>query len=277
MASDIPCESLTELLEVHEAKGGRFAAALGDFWGDSMDSDAIARAALAGARSQPELELLSFQGHVTPGLSLATPLELRVEATEPGDGVARQRVELWQDGPRGAFDACLAIGGTGPTHQDVPLPPDLPAPDEVPSTVACARAEGWPEEYARGPLEFRRLGSLVRDPARGDDLAHQCWLLPRAPLPDDAPLQTAALVFAAHFYPHWEFERRLGPKFAHGRFQLLERSLHLHGRVRWDDWWLLDARAEIARDGRALSTRRLFDRSGRLLATATSHALVALL
>ena len=117
----------------------------------------------------------------------------------------------------------------------------------------------------------------MRDAARGDDLAHQCWLLPRAPLPDDPPLQTAALVFAAHFYPQWEFERRLGPKFAHARLRLLEHSLQLHGTTRWDDWWLLDARAEIARDGRALSTRRLFDREGRLLASATSHALVALL
>lgn len=276
MTQDTPCESLVELLDVRASGDGAFTASLGDFWGGALTEDAIARAALAGARAHPGLELLSLQGHVED-LALGSPLTIRVEETQRRADVVHLRIRLTQDGPRGAFDACYAAPGTGPTHQDIPFPAELPAPEDVPSTVECARSEGWPEEYARGPLEFRRIGSLLRDPEQGDDFAHRVWLLPRAPLGDDPALHSAALVFAAHFYPHWEFERRLGNKFAHARFRPLDRSLHLHGAARWDGWWLLDARAEIARDGRALSTRRLFDREGTLLASATSHAQIATL
>jgi hypothetical protein len=91
------------------------------------------------------------------------------------------------------------------------ISPDL---ESLPSTLECARAEGWPEEYARGPVELRRVGPMWRDPDRGDSYHHLAWLSPRA-------------------------------------------------------------RTERARHGRALSIRRLFDRNGRLLASAFGTALVA--
>ena len=55
----------------------------------------------------------------------------------------------------------------------------------------------------------------------------------------------------------------------------LDQALQVHHHEPWSDWWLLEARNQIAGGGCALSTRRLYTRSGRLLASASSHALIA--
>jgi acyl-CoA thioesterase len=101
------------------------------------------------------------------------------------------------------------------------------------------------------------------------------WLRSRAPLTDDPAGNAAALVFAAAFYPHWEFERRIGRGFAYERFELVSQSFEIHEIAAWRDWWLLDAGSESSRAGLARAARRVFARDGRLLATGTSRAFVA--
>jgi len=271
--SEIPCEDLGTLLRVSDLGEGRFRADLADFWGAPMQADAWARAALAAARCRPEADLVGFQGSLRSALALDAALGLRVEAV-PSD-TSTSLVRLEQGEPVGLALAGFArTGEKGPEYQDAALPADLPAPEHLPSTRDQARTEGWPEIYARGPLEFRRAGSLRWDPARGDRAAQLVWLKPRAELRSERALDAAAMVFATSFYPHWEFERRIGPRFDHESFRVVDRALHVHQRVHWSDWWLLEARSELARGGRAHSFRRLFARDGRMLASASIQALV---
>lgn len=276
MSDRIPNESLAEILRV-EGGGDRFTASLEDFWGEPMGADVWARTALAAARSVPDLELLSLQGYLRPWLQTGVPLVLEVETREETPELTRCDLRLRQAELRGRAFASFAAPRDGPTHQDVAPSEPPPDPETLPSSLECARTEGWPEIYARGPIEFRRIGPPGREPSRGDSPHHLAWLKPRAPLPRDAGVDTAALVLAAGWYPHWEFERRIGPKFAHDRLCLADLALHVHAVEPWSDWWLLEARNEVAREGRALSSRRLFSRDGRLLASASAQALVATL
>jgi acyl-CoA thioesterase-2 len=156
----------------------------------------------------------------------------------------------------------------GPT-----IPDSLPSPESLPSTRDTAKREGW-EDYAAGPLEFRRVNASWPPPPEDQQRPHREWLRPRAALPPDPKLHTAALVFASQFYPQWAFEWRAGRDFRRDRFAILAHSVWLHEPARWDDWWLVDTHSDASSGGRALAHRRIFARDGRLLASATHTASV---
>lgn len=126
-----------------------------------------------------------------------------------------------------------------------------------------------------GAVEFRRVGPLRPDRARGESLDHVTWLQLRAALPDDPRLAQASLVFMATFHAHWEFERRIGERFERAALRFRTHAVRLHRAPRLDGWLLLRAGSRVASDGRAVATRELFTREGALLATVTSEALAA--
>ena len=267
-----PRENLAEMLSIERVREGEFATRCEDFWGASLGGDLLARAALAAASSCEGLQLHSlhavFLHPAPPGLRLA----LRVEPLADDRDGARRRVRIAGDRLLGEVVASFAPAGDGIGYQDAAPGADLPPPEDLPSTLEQARAEGW-ADYARGPLEFRRARPRIWPDPTGDTSGpHVEWLRPRAPLPDDPRLQMAALVFLADFYSHWAFERRVGRGFAVGRFQPLDLALWVHRSVRWDDWWLMETISEVAHAGRGLSRRRIYTRDGRLIATSAQEA-----
>jgi acyl-CoA thioesterase len=88
-------------------------------------------------------------------------------------------------------------------------------------------------------------------------------------------LRRAAFVFLCAFYPHWEFERRVGARFDHARFALLDVSLRIHGAAESRDWCLLRGVSAFAAGGVAHARRGVFARNGRLLASCELRARVA--
>ena len=270
-----PRESLAEILRLEPVRKGEFAACFEDFWSASEGGDVLARAALAAAATCEGLQLhslhASFLRPVPPGLRLA----LSVEALADDRDGAHRQVRIQGDGLLCQMVASFAPAGDGLGYQDVAPGADLPAPEDLPSTLEQARAEGW-SDYARGPIEFRRVHPRVwPDPTGDTSGGHVAWMRPRAPLPRDPRLEMAALVFLAGFYSHWPFERRVGDGFAQDRFRTVDHALWLHRPLHWDDWWLMEAISEVAHAGRALSRRRIFTRDGGLLASTVQMARVA--
>lgn len=268
-----PRESLASILSVERVRDGEYVARLEGFWGASSGGDALARAVLAAAEGCEGTQLHSLHASFLRPAPPAVPLRLLVERLGDERGLARRQVRLLDDRLLCQVVASFAAAHDGLGYQDVAPGTDLPAPERLASTVEQARAEGWPVEYARGPIEFRRVGSWPRAPH--ESYAHVEWVRPRAPLPDDPLAQAAALVFLAGFYAHWEFERRIGDKFAYDRFASLDHALWVHRAPSWDDWWLLEAQSEVAGSGRALSRRRIYTRQGLLVASSVQEAQVA--
>jgi acyl-CoA thioesterase-2 len=270
-----PSESLAGILRLERVREGEFTARFEDFWGASVGGDVLARAALAAASTCEGLQLHSLQASflrpVPPGLRLG----LRVEALAEGRDEAHRQVRIQNDDLLCQVVASFAAPGEGLGYQDVTPRADLPAPEDLPSTLEQARAEGW-AEYARGPIEFRRAHPRVwPDPTGERSGGHVEWMRPRAPLPGDPQLEMAALVFLAGFYSHWPFERRIGDAFAQDRFRPLDHALWVHRPLRWDDWWLMETISQVAHAGRALSRRRIFTRDGELVASTVESARVA--
>jgi len=267
-----PRESLAAILSIERHRDNEFTAQLEDFFGSALDSDALARATLAAAETCAAMELHSLHAQFVRPPPPAVPLTLRVESVEGGEGRARRHVRILGDGQLCHVVVSFAAASDGPSYQDLALDAHLPPPEQLPSTLEQAQAEGW-ADYARGPIEFRRVGSWPRRP--GESYAHIEWVRPRVPLPDDARLHMAAVVFLSGFYSHWAFERRIGTSFAYDRHVPLDHTLWVHRSLRWNDWWLLKATSEVCHGGRALARREIYTGDGQLVASVVQAALVA--
>jgi acyl-CoA thioesterase len=271
----VPREALGESLRVERRGAGVYEAVLEDHFGVAQAGDLLARCALAALAEDAETghTLRSLHVDWLAPLPPGVPLSLRVAPLGPESGLcelraARASTELCRGSAR------VEARRAGPTHQAGALPPALPSPESLPPTIEYARREGWPEAYASGPVEFRRVGPLRPDRARGESTEHVSWLALRAQLPRDPHLEQAALVFLACFYDHWEFERSL-ERLDYARFALRAQSVQIHRATRPEGWLLLRAASRVAEGGVALGSRELFARSGELLASGVAEALVA--
>lgn len=272
--ANVPRGDLARMLRIERRAEGEFTAALENYFGAAQQYDLLARAALAASETSGKLALVHLQASYLRPPPCAVPLRLSVESVDDGPSHALRRVRVSGDALFAEVTAGFAPSGTGPDF--APRMPDgLPEPEDLPSTLEVAKREGW-EEYAAGPIEFRRVNPVWPPPPEERLSPHREWLRPRIPLPPDARVHAAALAFASQFYSQWAFEWRTGPGFAQDRFAILDHSVWLHEPARWDDWLLLDAICDVSRGGRALGHRRLFARDGRLLATVTHAGRVAI-
>ena len=279
-AEQQPRESLEAILQVERRGEDLFCAELEDFHGQALGGDVLARAALAARAFRDSehdgVELCTLHGSFISTPPPATPLELRVHKLPGGCDIERYSIRVTEPREQRALcevQALFAPLKEGVAFQDSEAPKGIPEPEELPTTLETARAEGW-EDYASGPVEFRRAGPLWSDSPAGDRQSHVSWMKPRAEAPRDPAGRMAALVLLSEFYSHWGFERRIGPGFSNADYARLDHMLYVHRLATWDDWWLLEATCEISSGGRALAQRRLFTRSGELVASTVNHALV---
>lgn len=269
---DIPGGDLGRILAVEHVAERAFTTALASWFGEAQSFDLLARAVLAVLETGGELPLVQVHARYLRRPRPLVPLRLTVESVDETPSHCLRRVRVSGDELVAEVTAALGARGDGPEWEPR-LPDSLAKPEDLPSTHEVAKREGW-EQFAAGPLEFRRQNP-VWPPAPEERLEpHREWLRPRAALPPEPRLHTAALAFASQFYPQWAFEWRAGADFRRERFAILDHSLWLHAAARWDDWWFVDAHSDVSRGGRALAHRRVFARDGRLLATATHTAAV---
>jgi acyl-CoA thioesterase-2 len=267
-----PDGDLARLLRIEPGAGGA-TASLASYFGQAQTFDLLGRAVLAAAERAGELALAELHAEFLRPAPCGVPLELAVETLDSRGDWSLQRVRVTRGEPLAEVTLRFASFGAGPEHSPV-FPDGVAKPEDLPSTHEVARREGW-ETYAAGPIEFRRVNPVWPPPPAEMLDPHREWLRPRVALGADRRLHAAALAFASHFYPHWEFAWRIGTGFSHDRFLVLTHSLTVHEPARFDDWLLLDAESDVARHGRAQSRRRLFARSGRLVASAVTTAAVA--
>ncbi len=78
----------------------------------------------------------------------------------------------------------------------------------------------------------------------------------------------AALAFVTEYRSHWAIERRLGELFPKASLQLLDHASWVHRAQPFTDWWFVRTESDVAVEGHCLSRREIFDRAGRLLASA---------
>jgi acyl-CoA thioesterase-2 len=212
----------------------------------------------------------------------AVPIVYDVEQTRDGRSFSTRRTVARQHG-RSIFylSASFQHPEEGLDHQDAappaPEPEDCPSLADLYARVSGRSAAGWEREWAALEVRYAgdsrpggELGSAER-PAQS-----RLWLRTAGRLPDDPVLHTCVLTYAsdltllaATLVPHGTYLGAPGLVTAS-----LDHAMWFHRPFRADEWLLYDQVSPSASGGRGLAIGRLFDRSGRLVASVAQEGLV---
>ncbi|HEX2419134.1 MAG TPA: acyl-CoA thioesterase II [Micromonosporaceae bacterium] len=235
----------------------------------------------AGRTVEAERAVHSLHGYfVRPG-DREHPIVYSVENVRDGRSFSVRRTVALQHGkPIFFMSASFHRTEEGLDHA-TEGPDDVPGPDEVPTMAE--RLARYPERlgfWARTPrpIDVRYIGEpgWVRRGDRPRQPRQRVWMRLDGKLPDDPLIHACALAYAsdltlldAVLSVHGEV---WGPGGVVGAS--LDHALWFHRQFRADEWFLYDCTSPSASGGRGLATGRLFDVSGRHIASTVQEGLL---
>ncbi|GAB2968564.1 acyl-CoA thioesterase [Frigoribacterium salinisoli] len=222
----------------------------------------------------------SLHGYFLRPGDLTRPITFSVDRIHDGRSFATRRTQASQDGvPILSMIASFQTPDGGLEHQ-VDMPEGLPEPDDVLSdaehlaTVDHPIAQAWARDR---PFDMRHVDSPVYFSVEGDRVPHQAvWLRATGPLPDDADLHRAALLYASDYTLLESVYRRHGTPLATPGMKVasLDHAMWWHRPARVDEWLLYVQESPNAIGGRGLALGRIYDRSGALVASVAQEGMV---
>jgi len=283
--TDDPLQSLLSTLDLAPAgivggqdvfTGGSQPEPLGRVFGGQVAAQALvaAQRTVGGGRDVHSLHSYFLR----PG-DLTIPITFTVDRIHDGRSFATRRTQASQDGvPIFSMIASFQTPDEGLDHQ-VDMPSGLPEPDDVPSDAELLSAVDNPvaRSWARRPFDMRHVPSPVYFSVEGDHVAHQAvWLKATGPMPDDADLHRAALLYASDYTLLEPIYRRHGIAFVTPGLKAasLDHAMWWHRPARVDEWLLYVQESPNAVGGRGLSLGRIYDRAGTLVASVAQEGMV---
>lgn len=235
----------------------------------------------AGRTVDPQRAVHSLHGYfVRPG-DRDHPIIYTVENVRDGHSFSVRRTVAVQHGkPIFFMSASFHRTEDGLDHA-TEGPDDVPSPDQVPTMAE--RLARYPERlhfWAQipRPIDVRYIGEpgWVRRGDRPRQPQQRVWMRFDGKLPDDPLIHACALTYAsdltlldAVLSVHGEV---WGPGGVVGAS--LDHALWFHRPFRADEWFLYDCTSPSASGARGLATGRLFDVSGRHIASAVQEGLL---
>jgi acyl-CoA thioesterase-2 len=283
--TDDPLQSLLSTLDLSPAgnvggqdvfTGGSQPEPLGRVFGGQVAAQALvaAQRTVGGGRDVHSLHSYFLR----PG-DLTIPITFTVDRIHDGRSFATRRTQASQDGvPIFSMIASFQTPDEGLDHQ-VDMPSGLPDPEDVPSDAELLSAVDNPvaQSWARRPFDMRHVPSPVFFSVEGDHVAHQAvWLKATGPLPDDADLHRAALLYASDYTLLEPIYRRHGVAFVTPGLKAasLDHAMWWHRPARVDEWLIYVQESPNAVGGRGLSLGRIYDRAGTLVASVAQEGMV---
>lgn len=193
------------------------------------------------------------------------PTVFTVGRIRDGGSFTTREVHAVQDGETIFTMTCsFQVDASGVEHQD-PMP-GIPGPDEC-ETPASWRyfVEEWPD------WDVRRV---ARDALVDSDRAlarQRVWIRHRERLPDDRTLHVGGLAYLSDMTLLMAARGPHGGMSTQARVVSLDHAVWIMRPFRVDEWLLYDQVSPSAQGGRALVQGRLFDRSGRLVASVAQE------
>jgi acyl-CoA thioesterase-2 len=241
----------------------------------------LAQALVAAQRTIPEdRSVHSMHAYFLRPGDVDLPITFSVDRIHDGRSFSTRRTQAYQDGvPILSAIASFQDNDEGLDHQ-VEMPKDLPDPESLPTTAESLAsldhpvARYWASER---PFDMRYVPSPIFISVEGGHVAHQAvWLKSVGPMPADMNLHRAALAYASDYSILESIMRRHGLAWATPGIKVasLDHAMWWHREARVDQWLLYVQESPNAIGGRGLSLGRIFDRSGRLIASVAQEGMV---
>jgi acyl-CoA thioesterase-2 len=276
-------KNLVDLLALERIDRDLFRGNSQDLGWHAIFGGQVFAQALSAATQTVEAEraVHSAHGYFLRAGDLDRPIVYQVDRLRDGKSFTTRRVVAVQEGAAiFSLAASFQIEEVGFEHQDAM--PEVPPPESLVSEreFVLALADKLPataraRATAESPIEIRPVDSrnpvapTVRPPLR------RVWYRAVDRLPDDPALHRYLLAYASDFSflgtaldPHGVSWLTPGMQVAS-----LDHAMWFHRPFRVDEWLLYDVESPSASGARGLVRGRFFDRSGRLVASATQEGL----
>jgi acyl-CoA thioesterase-2 len=275
---------LIDLLDLEEIETNHYRGTSPDEgWQRVYGGQVLGQALVAASRTvEEDRHAHSLHGYFLRPGDTRIPILYTVDRIRDGKSFTTRRVVAIQRG-RAIFNMSISfqVDEGGLSHQfDMP---DVPPPEEVEDEVVRRRriAERLPEEVRERftrerPIEMRPLDPYdILDPDKRPP--HQmCWMKARDPLPDSRRLHQCVLAYLSDWslldtatLPH-------AVSFLQPNVQQasLDHAMWFHRDFRADDWLLYVQDAPSAGGARGFNRGLIYDRQGRLVASAAQEGLI---
>ncbi|AXK88935.1 acyl-CoA thioesterase II [Nocardia farcinica] len=220
---------------------------------------------------EPRFQVHSLHGYFLRPGNPQQPTVYLVERIRDGRSFCTRRVTGVQDGAAiFTMSASFHIGDTGPAHQDEM--PEVAAPDDLPDAQTSMSPERlWAmREWEHWDIRMVPQESVVRRP--GVVAQQQVWFRYRQPLPDDPLFHVCTLAYMSDM-------TLLGSsKVIHPdeptQNASLDHAMWFLRPFRADDWLLYDQASPSAGFGRGLTSGKIYNRAGELVAAVMQEGLI---
>ncbi len=263
-------------------------------WPKAYGGDPVAAAAAAAIRSVSEGKVLhSMHSYFLRPIDIGAQVRYEVEILRDGRGYSTRQVRAFQHAkPVYAALASFAAGEPGGSYVE-PLPRDLPAPEDLPSTADYLRSrtggtmtEASKDYWAGGrSFDMRHVPGPLYLTVDGHDEPHQAvWIRPFDALrPVDGLTEgqrdLTALAYVCDYTILEPVLRALGLAWAQPGLVTasLDHAMWFHRQpapTSLDGWVLYTQQCAAADSGRGLGFGRLFAGDGTHVATVLQEGLI---
>lgn len=298
MSDAVPPEKLVDhlvrLLTVGKSGEDRFTGSpqkegVGRVFGGQVIAQALqaAQATVEDGKTAHSLHAYFLRGGAE-----GPPIDYAIARDFDGRSFANRRVvasQLSDDGssrPILNLTASFQQSEQGLEHDDYTMP-DVPPPEELKSDLELRReiverAGDRMDDSARAsvtrprPIEMRTVGKLHwmnREPSEPRAFS---WFRTVAPLPDDPALHRAVIAYASDFTLLGASALPHGLSWMRGELvsASLDHAIWFHREARADGWLLYATDSPWSGAGRGFNRGRIFDRSGKLVASVAQEGMV---
>ena len=212
----------------------------------------------------------------------SVPILYEVDRIRDGSSFTTRRVVAIQHGKAiFTLSASFQIDEPGLKHQsampDVPLPENLPAPEQLYETYLKDAPEHIRRFWLRErPVEIIPVSMTHYISSDALPPEQSIWIRANGAVPDSRPLQAA---FLAYLSDMTQLDTAV---FTHGfsvfdqtiQAASLDHSMWFHAPDPLDDWLLYTTDSPFSGGARGLSRGSIFNRSGRLIASTAQEGLI---
>ena len=252
-------------------------------WGRVYGGQVLGQAVMAaGATMPPDRRMHSLHAYfVRPG-DTEMPIDYQVERVRDGGAFSVRRVVASQAGqPIFNLSSSFQRIEEGYDHQSVM--PDVPGPDGIPSESDRARehADKLPPDVlkrmtADRPIEMRVVNPDDHFFGTKLEAKRYSWMRAAGPVPDDLLVHQCLLAYASDWGLLSTSLRPHGISILSRKIQTasLDHAMWFHRDFRLDDWLLYVTDSPSAAGARGFSRGEVYDRQGRLVASAAQEGLI---
>jgi acyl-CoA thioesterase-2 len=278
--------SIEELLQLMELE----TLELNLFRGESRDigtsrvfgGQVLAQSIIAASRTVDEGTIHSLHAYFLRAGDAKAPIVYNVERNRDGRSFKSRRVVAIQHGrPIFTLAASFQLQQEGLEHQfempDVPMPEDLSSEFTIPEDKLALVPPLLRRWFLRtGPFDFRPVNKV--DVFNPEPQAPKFDIWFRLSQKIDVPdlMHRALMAYASDFHLVGTATLPHGISFLQGDLVMasLDHAMWFHRPARVDDWLLYSCDSPSSSGGRGLARGSIFDRSGRLVASAAQEAMI---